>query len=200
MCSWRSFSNGSLGMPARVTEDKNSGLPRYYYSTWDHYLSPTWSPDSKELILVSNRGRVMGTGGFWRMEARAGAPMRELWYEETTWKARPDWARDGKRVVYSGYHGRQWNQLWLMTSEGGDPFQLTYGDFDATNPRWSADGRRIAYIANGADGRSRRIGRTACPAGHRCGSSRSRAGGPSRSIRAVRVWMRPHPSLYDLRR
>ena len=78
--------------------------------------------------------------------------MRELWYEETTWKARPDWARDGKRVVYSGYHGRQWNQLWLMTGEGGDPFQLTYGDFDATNPRWAPSGTRIVrYLQFGAD-------------------------------------------------
>ena len=32
----------------RLTEDRNSGLPRYYYSAWDHYLSPTWSPDGKE--------------------------------------------------------------------------------------------------------------------------------------------------------
>ncbi|HWC72534.1 MAG TPA: CehA/McbA family metallohydrolase, partial [Gemmatimonadales bacterium] len=55
---------------------------------------------------------------------------------------------DGKRVVYSSYLGRQWNQLWLMTSEGGDPFPLTYGEFDATAPRWSHDGKHIAYIAN----------------------------------------------------
>jgi TolB protein len=140
--------SGTLGPAERITEDHDSRLPRYYYSTWDHYLSPTWSPDSRDLILISNRDRVMGTGGFWRMEARAGAPMRQIWYEETTWKARPDWARDGRRVVYSGYHGRQWNQLWMMTSEGGDPFQLTYGEFDATNPRWAPDGHTIAYISN----------------------------------------------------
>lgn len=139
---------GTLGEAERITEDRDSGLPRYYYSPMDHYLSPTWSPDGRELILVSNRNRIWGTGGFWRMEARAGAPMREIWYEETTWKARPDWAPDGRRVVYSGYHGRQWNQLWLMTADGGDPFQLTYGEFDATAPRWSPDGRRIAFISN----------------------------------------------------
>jgi Tol biopolymer transport system component len=132
----------------RITEDTDSGLPRYYYSPFDHYLSPTWSPDSRELILVSNRGRIYGTGGIWRMEARAGAPMRELHFEETTWKARPDWASDGKRVVYSGYHGRQWNQLWLLASDGGDPIQITYGEFDAVAPRWSRDARRIAYISN----------------------------------------------------
>ena len=71
------------------------------------------------------------------MAAEPGAPMREIHYEETTWKARPDWARDGRRVVYSSYHGRQWNQLWVMTAEGGDVLPLTYGEYDVTAPRWS---------------------------------------------------------------
>jgi dipeptidyl aminopeptidase/acylaminoacyl peptidase len=81
------------------------------------------------------------------MEAAWRDP-RELHFQETTWKARPDWARDGTRIVYSGYHGRQWNQLWLLPAAGGDPIQLTYGEFDATAPRWSPDARRIAYISN----------------------------------------------------
>jgi len=137
-------------VPLRLTEDNDSKLPRYYYSKWDHYISPAWSPDGKEIMLVSNRGHIHGTGGFWRMEARPGAPLRELRYEETTWKARPDWSPDGTRVIYSSYLGRQWNQLWLMTSEGGggDPFPLTYGDFDATAPRWSRDGKQITYVSN----------------------------------------------------
>ncbi|HEY7685331.1 MAG TPA: CehA/McbA family metallohydrolase [Gemmatimonadales bacterium] len=133
---------------ARLTEDHDSGLPRRYYSRYDHYVSPTWSPDGRELILVSNRGRIHGSGGFWRVNAEMGSAPRELRYEETTWKARPDWSPDGKRVVYSSYLGRQWHQLWLMTPEGGDPVQLTYGEFDATAPRWSPDGTRIAYVSN----------------------------------------------------
>ena len=71
--------------------------------------------------MISNRGHVWGSGGFWRMPARPGAAPREIRYEETTWKARPDWSRDGRRVVYSSYLGRQWHQLWLMTADGGDP-------------------------------------------------------------------------------
>jgi TolB protein len=140
--------DGRPGTNERVTADRESRLPRYYYSGYDHFLSPTWSPDGKELLFISNAGRIWGTGGFWRMEARAGASPHEIRYEETTWKARPDWSRDGRRVVYSSYLGRAWNQLWLMTSDGGDAFPLTYGDFDATAPRWSPDTRRIAYISN----------------------------------------------------
>ena len=138
------------GEVVRLTEDSDSRLPRYYYSRWDHYISPAWSPDGSEILFVSNRGHVHGTGGFWRMAAQPGAQPRELRYEETTWKARPDWAPDGRRVVYSSYLGRQWHQLWLMMSEGGDPFPVTYGEFDATAPRWSRDGKRIAYISNEA--------------------------------------------------
>ncbi|HSU94677.1 MAG TPA: CehA/McbA family metallohydrolase [Gemmatimonadaceae bacterium] len=140
--------DGRGAEPVRITTDRDSKLPRYYYSVYDHYLSPTWSPDGKELILVSNRGQIWGTGGFWRMRAEPSDSMRLIHFEETTWKARPDWSPDGKRVVYSSYVGTQFNQLWLMTSDGGVPFELTYGAFDATSPRWSRDARHIAYISN----------------------------------------------------
>jgi TolB protein len=156
--------SGRLGTPERITEDRDSGLPRYYYGVHDQYLSPTWSPDGKDLIFISNRGHIWGSGGFWRMPARAGGEPRELRYEETTWKARPDWSRDGRRVVYSSYLGRQWNQLWLMTAAGGDPFQLTYLGGDATAPRWSPDGSRIAFISNESGNTALRI--VDVPGGH----------------------------------
>jgi hypothetical protein len=138
----------AAGAPQRLTEDRKSDLPRYYYSPFDHYLSPTWSPDGTELLFVSNRGRIWGTGGFWRMRAKRGSEPREIRHEETTWKARPDWSPDGRRVIYSSYLGRQWHQLWIMTDEGGDPFPLTYGEHDVTAARWSPDGKKIAYVSN----------------------------------------------------
>jgi hypothetical protein len=141
-------ADGAATEPVRVTPERESGLPRYYYHGKDQYFSPAWSPDGRELILLSNRGRIWGSGGIWRVSARPGGRAREIHYEETAWKARPDWNRDGRRVVYSSYLGRQWNQLWLMTADGGDPLQLTYGEFDATVPRWSPAGDRIAYVSN----------------------------------------------------
>jgi len=142
------FADGKLNNATQLLKEQKSDLVRYYYSPFDHEINPTWSPDGAEIIFISNRGHIHGTGGFWRMKAQPGVESREIRYEETSWKARPDWSPDGKRVVYSSYLGRQWNQIWIMTSEGGDPFPLTYGEFDNTAPRWSRDGKKIAYISN----------------------------------------------------
>ena len=142
------FSDGKLTEVNRLTGENRSDLPRYYYSEFDHEISPAWSPDGAEVVFVSNRGRIYGTGGFWRMKAEPGVEAREIHYEETAWKARPDFAPDGKRIVYASYLGQQWHQLWVMPANGGDAFPLSYGDFDNINPRWSPDGTRIAFISN----------------------------------------------------
>jgi hypothetical protein len=134
--------------PRRITEDRDGGLPRYYYNRFDQYLSPAWSPDGRELIVVANRGHIWGSGGFRRIPAAPGPGGREIHYEETTWRASPDWSPDGRRVAYASYLGRQWHQLWILPAEGGDPIQLTYGEFDATSPRWAPSGDRLAYVSN----------------------------------------------------
>ena len=94
----------------RLTGETRTEAPRYYYSPYDHEISPTWSPDGRELIFVSNHGRRYGTGGFWRMKAEAGASPREIHYEETTWKGRPDWLCAWSWTILwcAGYQKESW--------------------------------------------------------------------------------------------
>jgi len=155
--------NGELKNAVRLTGETKSSLPRYYYSAYDMEINPVWTRDGKEILFVSNRGHIYGTGGFWRMkigelseypkstvksDCVTCGDAREIHYEETSWKARPDFSPDGSRMVYSSYSGRQWHNLWLMPANGGDAFPITYGDWDETNVRWSPDGKTLAFISN----------------------------------------------------
>jgi len=142
------FADGELKNIDRLTSETRSALPRYYYSQIDHEISPVWSPDGTQILFVSNRGHMYGTGGFWQMKAQPGAEAHEIHYEETSWKAGPDFSPDGKRIVYASYLGQQWHQLRLLPSEGGNPLPISYGAFDNVGARWSPDGKKIAFISN----------------------------------------------------
>ncbi len=136
----------------RLTGEAKSPLRRYYYSPYDHEINPVWSRDGRSVLYVSNRDHIHGTGGFWQMEARPGAPAHEIHYEETNWRARPDYSPDGTRLLYSSYLGRNGHQLWLMPAAGGDALPVSYGDWDEVGARWSPDGRQFAFISNRSGG------------------------------------------------
>ena len=142
------LTTSGLGTPRAVIAPRESSIARYYYSTHDHAINPSWTPDGKSLVFVSNRENAYGTGPICSIALEAGSAPSCFINEETSWRANPEVAPDGRRVLYSSYQGRQWHQLWLTTLKGEATLPLTFGEFDVTQARWSPDGRRVAYISN----------------------------------------------------
>ncbi len=162
----------------RLTAETRSKLYRTLYSEIDHEISPMWSPDGKEIIFVSNHNRSDGAGGLWRMNstpvlveapppvprgpfgmmARRLPPIvkeesHQIYNEKITWRARPDWSPDGKRLVYAQYlalsKGGGGYELRIIPVDSGGPQTLPHAEEDYNNfdPRWSPDGKSIAFIS-----------------------------------------------------
>jgi serine/threonine protein kinase len=97
----------------------------------------TLSPDGKKLFVGASQGRAELV----RYDAKAqqfvpflsGISAGEL-----------DYSRDGQWMTYVSYPDQT---LWRSRADGSERLQLTYSPAIAGLPRWSPDGKQIAYIA-----------------------------------------------------
>ena len=63
---------------------------------------------------------------------------------------------DGEKIVYSlqtvdKESEKKYSHLWIVERDGGNPFQMTFGKQSDTNPKWSYDGKWIAFKSNRLD-------------------------------------------------
>jgi len=135
-----------------VSRDGRYRNTRLYFGVDDLHITPAWSRDGKQLLLVSNRGVPLGSGHIWLAPAVAGGmeDAQTVVAEQTLYRARPDVSIDGKRFVYSSTRGAadQFSNLYVQPLAGGEPYKLTFFHHDAFHPRWSPDGEWIAYVDN----------------------------------------------------
>ncbi len=98
-------------------------------------LAPLPSPDGKKLYLIGEQLR----GELVHYDATLGGFVSYLSGISAEFV---DFSRDGKWVTYVSFPDRI---LWRSRIDGSERLQLTTPPVQATMPRWSPDGKQVAY-------------------------------------------------------
>lgn len=105
-------------------------------------FAPDWSPDGHQIVFVSD---IAGRFNLWRVNSSGGWPIQLTQSDDRQYN--PIWSPDGKWIVYEQDRGGDelWD-LYAVPSEGGEIVNLTdTPNIREQDPRWSHDGRTIAF-------------------------------------------------------
>ncbi len=109
--------------------------------------SPSTSPRSDRLVF-----RLWAFNcDIWRL--RLGGTTEPL-IQSSLADYSPDFSPDGSRVAFTSTRNGESYEIWIANADGTSPVQLTHGPGDQGTPRWSPDGRWIAFdsrVATGQD-------------------------------------------------
>ena len=114
-------------------------------------LTPTASPDDKEVAFLSDSG---GHANLWVVNTETGA-LRQITYERDPKVAIgvPVWSPDGRTIAFVSSRGNQgWTfGVWLVDSDGSNLRNVAN---PGLGPAWSQDGRWVYYSTwSGATGK-----------------------------------------------
>ena len=141
-------ANGS-GM-TRLTNTTDSGASD---------VDPAPSPAGERVVFASNRDLSGYTSDIWTMnpdgtgQGSTGSgnhqllpfPSQPVDVDENS----PEWSPDGTKIAFQAddwFTGQ--NDVFVMTSEGGDPVNVTNHPAFDSRPTWSPDGTKLAFASN----------------------------------------------------
>jgi dipeptidyl aminopeptidase/acylaminoacyl peptidase len=99
-----------------------------------------WSPDSSRMLLLLQDPSA---------RELAAKEQGDDYEEETA----PPWVIDRQqfKTDYVGYLDRRRTHVYVLHVASGGLSQVTFGDYDDSEPAWSPDGTRIAFTSNRTD-------------------------------------------------
>ncbi len=100
-------------------------------------VSPAWTPDGGKIVFVSDR---LGKPQLFIMDANGGNVRR--FGNGGGYTVNPSWSPKGDKLAFARSSGGF--QIFVINADGTGEMQLT-NQGNNERPRWSADGRLIAY-------------------------------------------------------
>src|SRR4029077_14467978 len=125
--------------------------------TWVVDYEPFWSPDSRQIVLVSSRHGGMKVHVMNADSASHGSDMHQLTFgsdEDDT----PAWSPGGRKIAFVSIRAGV-SQIFMLNADGTNVRQLTNGNAENIHPTWMPDSQRILFDttkfagATAADGR-----------------------------------------------
>jgi Tol biopolymer transport system component len=145
----RSFAPGvsELQRLALSADLAPSGDPRPLTSLRQWSTSPSWLPDGREIVFSSGNW-ALGRHDLWRVPAFGGTPSRLPFTGQDA--SGPAVSRQGRRLAFARPIARE--NLFRLELEGGkivsEPAPWAPSTRVDQNPKYSADGRRVAFLSS----------------------------------------------------
>jgi Tol biopolymer transport system component len=145
------FASNRLGGPWKIWRIKASGMGGITQITSSE-TSDVYPHISSDNSLVAYTSKVPHSEipQIWTINSN-GSHMTQL-----TEGYQPRFSPDGKKILFvikdkdseSPWLKTFNSHLWIMSANGANPTQITFGDFQDKDPSWSPDGQAIVFASN----------------------------------------------------
>jgi dipeptidyl aminopeptidase/acylaminoacyl peptidase len=153
---WILFQSGRRGVNSLLVVSADGSTTSFLTSAKEETEDGRWSPNGDEIVYVTREKEYFsGRLNLLRFDANAGQPVGDPVVLYTApvdrgggWALRGAvWSPDGKALA-TVLQNTGWNHIYLLSTKGGEPKQITDGAFEDENPTFSPDGKSIAFISN----------------------------------------------------
>jgi len=115
-------------------------LSRFTFHPLAAYTA-AWSPDGKQLALGAAPSRVQIVASNGSGNAKAITQVEQN-------SSVSDWSRDGQTLLVNFQNSDTGWDIATIPASGGEPVPFVHSPFDELAPRFSPDGRWVAYLSN----------------------------------------------------